>query len=66
VRDPTGAEVGSISKVTPGMNGEAATVTLALGGKTTTASSTLLTTKGQALYTTKTKAEIWSAGKAPR
>jgi hypothetical protein len=63
VRDSTGAEVGTISKVTPGAGGDAATVTLALGGKTTTTSAAALTTKGDALYTTKSKAEVWTANK---
>lgn len=65
VRDPYGLEVGTISKVTPGMNGEAATVTLSLAGKTADTSAATLTNRSDGLYSTRSKAEIWAAAKSP-
>lgn len=66
VRDPSGAEVGVISKVTPGVNDQAATVTLSLAGRTTDTSAATFANRSDGLYTTRSKAEIWAEPKPYR
>jgi hypothetical protein len=61
VKDPTGAEVGRISKVTKGETGTM--VTLSAKGKMVTVPASSLSLSGGSLVSTDAKADIWDAEK---
>lgn len=63
VRDASGAEIGTIAKVTPGAAGASAKVTLDVGGKMATVPASSLALSGGTLVSSKTKAQILAGDK---
>jgi hypothetical protein len=59
VTDATGAEIGTISKVTKGKTDAETMVTLKANGKTKTVPASALGLSGGALVSSKSKADIW-------